>query len=197
MGDRTRERAGNAAYAIFRPGKFMQSKADQKEADRNRADAERFRQESMDLAKQLNWEPDYVSDLVGPYQRTQSPLARGFLESLLTGANPSMVSSTRQGADRLRAGAQAQFNDQFGGWDQLLERQRAAAEAQPWAPKGKFTAPAVVPLGGSVQGPQSVTGVGGGTNGGWGGVGQSVQVNPRLSALMGERDALRMTRGRG
>lgn len=139
------ERARNAAFAVFRPGKFLQNKADQKEAERNRADAERFRQEGVDLVNQLNWEPDYVSDIMPAYQRAQSPVARAFLESMLTGTNPSSISPTRHGANRLRAGAQAGFDRQFGGWDDLLRQQREAEQATPWAP-GKFTAPAVQKL---------------------------------------------------
>jgi hypothetical protein len=148
-----RDRAGNAAFAIFRPGKFMESKAAGKQADQDRADAERFRQEAMDLSKQLSWEPDYVSDIMPNYQRAQSPLARSYLESMLTGANASSIPSTRPGAQQLRAGAQGQFDQQFGGWEQLLERQRAAERAMPWAP-GKFSAPAVMPLGGRYVGPR-------------------------------------------
>ena len=140
-----KEKLGKAAFAMFRPGKYMQAQADQKAADKQVENAERLRQEGMDLTQQLNWEPDYVSDLMAPYQRTQSPVARSFLESLLTGANPSMVSSTRHGADRLRAGAQAGFDEQTGGWDSLLARQREIESQTPWAPK-KFDAPAVLKL---------------------------------------------------
>ena len=141
-----KEKARKAGFAILRPGKFMQSLADEKAAAEQLKHAEEMRQESFDLANQLNWEPDYVSDLVQPYQKTQSPLARSFLESLLTGANPSMVSSTRHGANRLQAGAQARFDDQFGGWDQLLARQREVDKQTPWAPKTYGHAPAVVKL---------------------------------------------------
>jgi hypothetical protein len=113
-------------------GKIIAAKMDQKSADKQLRNANRMRQESIDLAGQLNWEPDYVSDLVKPYQPAESPLARSFLESLLTGANPSMVQSTRLGANRLKAGAQAGFDDQFGGFDKLLERQRAIESRTPW-----------------------------------------------------------------
>jgi hypothetical protein len=147
----------------------MEAKAAEEEAAENLKNAERLRAEGMDLAKQLNWEPDYVSDLMGPYQKAQSPVARSFLESLLTGANPSMVQGTRLGADRLRAGAQAQFDDQFGGWEQLLARQRELERQTPWAP-GKFSAPAVMPLGGVYAGPRVASGSVASAPG-WGGVG--------------------------
>lgn len=126
-----------ALFAAHRPGKYMQAKADEREADRNRKDAERFRQESVDFAKGLDWSPSLVGDVMPTYQRTESPLARSFLESILTGANPSSIPSTRLGAPQLRAGAQGQFDQQFGGWDELLARQRAAEQAMPWALKAR------------------------------------------------------------
>lgn len=141
-----KEKLGKATFAMFRPGKYMQAQADQKAADQQVRNAERLRQEGMDLAQRLNWEPDYVSDLVKPYQKAQSPLARSFLESLLTGANPSMVQGTRLGANRLRAGDQAGFDDQFGGMDQLLARQRELETQTPWAPGTYGHAPAVQKL---------------------------------------------------
>ncbi|HYC44477.1 MAG TPA: hypothetical protein VED01_03235 [Burkholderiales bacterium] len=162
----------------------MQSKADEKAAAANLRNAERLRAEGMDLAKQLNWEPDYVSDIMPAYQKAQSPVSRAFLESILTGANPSMVSSTRHGADRLRRGAQAGFDQQFGGWEELLARQRAAEQAMPWAP-GKFSAPAVMPLGGAYAGPK-VSGISSAGAPGWGGVGAETS-DEELQALREER----------
>lgn len=141
-----KEKLGKAAFAASRPGKYMQSKADEKAAAAELANAERMREEAFGIANQLNWNPDYVSDLVQPYQKAQSPVARSFLESLLTGSNPSMVQSTRLGANRLQAGAQAGFDQQTGGWDQLLARQREADQQTPWAPKTYGHAPAVVKL---------------------------------------------------
>lgn len=127
-----KEKFGKGVFALLRPGKYMQAKADEKAADEQAANAERMREESFDIANRLHWEPDYVSDLVKPYQKAESPLARSFLESLLTGANPSMVQSTRLGAPRLQAGAQHRFDGQFGGFDKLLERQRAIESRSPW-----------------------------------------------------------------
>jgi hypothetical protein len=140
-----KEKFGKGMFAMLRPGKYMEAKANEKSAAAQLANAERFRQEGMDLAQQLNWEPDYVSDLMGPYQRTQSPVSRQFLESLLSGANPSMVQGTRLGGNRLQAGAQRRFDEQTGGFDQLLARQREVEQQTPWAPK-KFAAPAVVKI---------------------------------------------------
>lgn len=141
-----KEKAGKAMFAMFRPGKYMQSKADEKQAAAELENANRMREEAFGIANQLNWEPDYVSDLVKPYQKAQSPLARSFLESLLTGANPSMVQSTRLGAPRLQAGAQSRFDEQTGGFDSLLARQREIEKQTPWAPGTYGHAPAVYKL---------------------------------------------------
>lgn len=147
-----RSKAGKAAHAIIRPGKFMQAKADEEAAKEQLKNANRMRAEGFDLVNRLDWEPDYVSDLMPSYKKAESPVARSYLESLLTGTNPSSVQGTRLGADRLKAGAQAGFDQQFGGWDQLLARQRELEQETPWAP-GKFAAPAVYKLP-SPQGPQ-------------------------------------------
>lgn len=139
----SREKAGNIALGVLHPAKAIQVRAEQKAAAEGLKAARDLRRENLGIVDQLNWEPDYVSDLVKPYQKAQSPVARSFLESLLTGANPSMVSSTRHGGDRLRAGAQARFDDQFGGWDALLARQREVERQTPWAPNTYGGAPAV------------------------------------------------------
>lgn len=138
-------KAGDIALGVLHPAKAIQVKAEKEAADKALKAARGLRKENLDLAGQLNWEPDYVSDIMPAYQRAQSPVARSFLESLLTGANPSMVQGTRLGADRLRAGAQANFDAQTGGWDALLARQREVERETPWAP-GKFSAPAVQKL---------------------------------------------------
>lgn len=189
---RTKEMSGKAAFAVLRPGKFMEAKAAAEEADRNRADAERFRQEGMDLAAQLNWEPDLISDIMPAYRKAESPVARSFLESLLTGANPSSIPSTRLGADRLQRGAQARFDAQTGGWDELLARQRQLEQETPWAPGTYGGAPAVIPLGGINAGPRVGGEVPRPTSApGWGGVGGQISEDELRDRRI--RDLRRMT----
>jgi len=161
------QRTRDAAFAIFRPGKFMESKAQRDAAEKDLANAEQMRSAAMELARRQNWEPHYVSDLMPDYKKAESPVARAFLESLLTGTNPSSVQSTRLGAARLKAGAQQGFDQQFGGWDKLIARQRELEQETPWAPK-QIEGPAVRPKGGEfVQ--SGVNRVADG--GGWAGVG--------------------------
>lgn len=127
------QKLSNLALGVLVPHKAIEVRAQQKAAQQQLEEARRLRQQSLDLAQNLNWQPNYVSDAIKPYQRAQSPVARSFLESLLTGANPSMVQSTRLGADRQKAAAQGAFNQQFGGWDQLEAQQRQLARDTPWA----------------------------------------------------------------
>jgi hypothetical protein len=93
------------------------------------------RQQGMDLIANQDWEPDLASDHVAPYQRSQSPVARGFLESFLTGANPAAVQGTRAGAGLARGQAQDSFRRDYGGWDDLRAKQREMEQSTPWAVK--------------------------------------------------------------
>lgn len=128
-------KGGDIAFGLIRPGKALEAQAKKEQAKKDLANAQQMRQQGMDLAGKLNWEPNYVSSMIGPYQKTVSPIARSFLESLLTGASPSNVQGTRLGADRQKAAAQSNFDQQFGGWDALQARQQAAEQATPWAVK--------------------------------------------------------------
>ncbi len=100
------------------------------------------RQQGLDLVANQDWEPDLSSDHIAPYQRSQSPVADAFLESMLTGQNPAAVQSTRLGSDRAKAAATQGFNQSYGGFDALRQRQQAVREATPWAVK-PFDQPAI------------------------------------------------------
>lgn len=126
------QKIGNVALGIIHPAKAIEVRAQQKAAQQQLEEARKLRQQSLDLTGKLNWQPKYVSDALRPYQRAQSPVARSFLESLLTGGNPSAVQSTRLGAGRQQAAAQHNFDQQFGGWDALEAQQRQLAQEAPW-----------------------------------------------------------------
>lgn len=113
-----------------------------KAAQQTKRDARELRQQGLDYAAGLDWEPELLSDHAPVYQRSQSPIADAFLQSLLTGQNPAAVQGTRQGAGRLKAGAQRSFDQSTGGFDALRARQREMEQATPWTPK-PFTRPAV------------------------------------------------------
>jgi len=119
-------------------GAEKQRKQAQKEARYARNDRER----ALAMAADANYNPFLVSDVIDPYQRSQSPVARGYLESFLTGANPQAVQGVRAGAPVQKASAQQGFNQAYGGWDALRQKQREMEQSTPWDIK-PFKEPAV------------------------------------------------------
>jgi hypothetical protein len=113
-----------------------------KAAAQSKKDAQALRQQGLDFASGLNWEPELLSDHAPVYQRSQSPIADAFLQSLLTGDNAAMIQGTRHGAPQLKAAAQQRFDQSTGGFDALRARQREMEQSTPWIPK-PFTEPAV------------------------------------------------------
>lgn len=109
-----------------------------KESRRAREDRER----ALAMATEANYDPFLVSQQIDPYQRSQSPVARGYLESFLTGANPQAVQGTRAGAPAQQRAAQGRFDQAYGGWDQLRAKQREMEQSTPWDIK-PFKEPAV------------------------------------------------------
>jgi hypothetical protein len=97
--------------------------------------AEEDRERALWMAQNMDWSPEYASEHVGPFQRSESPVADAFLSSLLTGANPAAVQGTRAGAADQRAYRQQKFDRETGGWDALRARQREMQESTPWEVK--------------------------------------------------------------
>lgn len=69
--------------------------------------------------------PYYVAESAPQYQQTKSPVARAYLESFLTGANPNMVRSTGADSGYEKQVAQSQFDQRYGGWDAIQRAQNA------------------------------------------------------------------------
>lgn len=105
-------------------------------AKENSKDSAYQRDLAMRLFQSQNHQPELMSRHIGPYQRSQSPVADAFLESLLTGQNPGAVQGTRAGAAGARASAQRGFDASTGGFDALRARQRAMQEETPWETRG-------------------------------------------------------------
>lgn len=112
-----------------------------KEAAAESRRAREDRERALAMAADANYEPFLVRDMIDPYQKSQSPMARGYLESYLSGANPDAISSTRAGAPALKQAAQGRFDQATGGWDSLRGQQAAAQQATPWATRGLKEAP--------------------------------------------------------
>jgi hypothetical protein len=95
-------------------------------------DAREDRERGVWMASQQDWTPEYASDHIGTYQRSQSPVADAFLQSLLSGDNPSAVQGTRNQAPQMKARAQQRFDRNTGGWDALRARQAEMQASTPW-----------------------------------------------------------------
>jgi hypothetical protein len=91
-----------------------------KNASKNAKRAEADYWKRIDAA---NWEPEYAADHAPQFQKSQSPVARAYLESFLTGTNPAMVQGTALGSGQATAQATHDFNNRYGGWDKLQQKQ--------------------------------------------------------------------------
>jgi hypothetical protein len=120
----------DAAAAI--PKRFFAARA----AKDNKSAAIENRNDAMRLFQSQNHQPELMSRHIGPYQRSQSPMADAFLESLLTGQNAGAVQGTRAGAARGKASAQRGFDASTGGFEALRARQRAMQNETPWQTRG-------------------------------------------------------------
>jgi hypothetical protein len=106
-----------------------------KEAAAESRRAREDRERGLAMATDAEYDPFLVRDMIGPYQRSQSPVARGYLESFLTGVSPQAVQSTRATAPTQRAQAQGSFDQAYGGWDALRSKQREMEASTPWETK--------------------------------------------------------------
>jgi hypothetical protein len=113
-------------------GNARADKLQMREAKRERGRAIDDRERAIWGASQQDWDPELVSEHIGPYQRSRSPVADAFLESLLTGDNPAAVQGTRNQAPQMKARAQQRFNANTGGWDALRQRQAQMQQSTPW-----------------------------------------------------------------
>lgn len=123
--------AGGLIDAIIGVGNAGQEKIAARGKERlAREEKERY----LRLLRNQDRTPDLVSDSVGQFERSRSPVADAFLESMLTGSNPAAIQGTRAGAAGQQRAAQSAFSQQYGGMDALRARQRQAAAATPWLP---------------------------------------------------------------
>lgn len=82
----------------------------------------------------MDFTPAYVGDSIGPYQRSSSPVARAYLESLMTGQNKQAAASPW--ADPT-AGQRAEnsFEKTYGPYEALVARGARERSATPWETK--------------------------------------------------------------
>lgn len=87
----------------------------------------------MQLVSELDYQPMYASERVPTFQRSQSPIARSYLESVLAGNNPSSTFSGAPGAYGKKVLQQKQQDQMFGNMPARVAAQRTMEAATPWA----------------------------------------------------------------
>jgi hypothetical protein len=85
--------------------------------------------------KGLDFQPAYAGDAIGPYKRSESPVARAYLESLLTGDNPQAAASPWSTPTDQVAAKQGFEGRYGGGYDKLLAKGESERSETPWETK--------------------------------------------------------------
>lgn len=116
-------------------GEGVQARKQLKAAKDAQKDAKKDRERALWIQQQQDYTPEYAADHIGPYQRSESPVADAFLQSFLTGDNSSALQGTRRGAPQLQAAADARSAQRFGSVDQLLAKERELKASTPWEVK--------------------------------------------------------------
>lgn len=84
------------------------------------------------LLNELDFQPMYASENVPTYQRSQSPIARSYLESMLAGNNPQATFSGAPNAAATKARQQGAQDQMFGTMQERVAKQRALETDTPW-----------------------------------------------------------------
>lgn len=106
-------------------GKGMEARQNSKAARQDKADR-------LNLIKSLDYDPMYASDTTPTFQRSQSPVARAYLESFLMGNNPDMTFSGRPNAAHTKAEQQTAQNAMFGTPAERLQQSQQIQNSTPW-----------------------------------------------------------------
>lgn len=104
-----------------------------KAASANKKAAREQNKQQLDLIKSLDWTPTTTAELAPTYQRSQSPVARSYLESFLLGSNPDSVMPGDPMAAQKKRQMQYAQNQQFGTPEQRIAQQNAYRATTPWA----------------------------------------------------------------
>lgn len=119
------ENLANIAGGFFRSGGAEDRRRDWHEWDQERKNA------SIDQFAQ-------TGDIAPDFKKADSPVARAYLTSFLTGTNPAGIISMAPDANKRRADAQSQFDRMTGGWKALqYEDQAAQADDSRFKLKGR------------------------------------------------------------
>lgn len=99
----------------------------------DRKAAEKDRKERFKLMESMDWEPTYASQTAPTFKRTESPVARAYLESFLLGNNPDATFSGAPNAAAQKGVQQRQQNQMFGTPQERAARQQQILQETPWA----------------------------------------------------------------
>ncbi len=97
-----------------------------------KSDAKKNEKDRLKAINQLDWQPAYASEYAPTFKKAESPVARSFIESFLSGANPAAIRPGTPGAQVAKATAQAQQNEMFGTPQERVARQRQLEQETPW-----------------------------------------------------------------
>jgi len=113
-------------------GSAYDARQAQKGLLRNVDEEEKARQQRIKLIESLDWDPEYASAHVPTYQKTKSPIARSYLESLLLGQNPDAVFSGATNAQYKKAAAQRTMDNLYGNLPARAAEAAAVQRETPW-----------------------------------------------------------------
>lgn len=113
-------------------GSSYDARQTQKGLGRNVDEEEKARQERLKLLDSLDWEPEYASAHVPTYQKTKSPIARSYLESMLLGQNPDMTFEGATNAKYKKAAQQRTMDNLYGTLPARAAEARAVQAETPW-----------------------------------------------------------------
>lgn len=105
------------------------------QANKNKQAAREAAQERDRLLNSLDWEPTLASENVPTYKKSESPIARSFLESLMTGDNPMMTAPGELNAKAVQGAQQRRTDQRWGTTDERVARQRQVMDETPWEVK--------------------------------------------------------------
>lgn len=106
---------------------------------RQRDEIAKERRRQMQLLEGMDkggaFEPMYASERAPTFQRSQSPVARSYLESFLMGNNPDATFSGAPDAANVKAQQQSSQNAMFGSPEERMAKQQEYFAQTPWAVK--------------------------------------------------------------
>jgi len=101
-------------------------------AKKSERQAKRAREEQIALIDRMDWDPMYASENAPTYQKTQSPVARAYLESILTGSNPDTTWEGSTNAAYKKAAQQRTQDNLYGTMPERVARQAEVQQQTPW-----------------------------------------------------------------